>query len=52
MIVHKVAYCYEHKKSNYTYVLAKVGFKSSSSVTGSVEGVWSPDSTKNYTIVN
>lgn len=45
-------YCYEHKKSNYTYVLAKVGFKSSSSVTGSVEGVWSPDSTKNYTIVN
>lgn len=45
-------YCYEHKKSNYTYVLAKVGFKSNSSTTGDVKGYWSPDSTKNYTIVN
>lgn len=45
-------YCYEHKKSNYTYVLAKVGFKSNSSATGYVKGYWSPDSTRNYTIVN
>ncbi|HIT89643.1 MAG TPA: hypothetical protein IAC41_04395 [Candidatus Merdenecus merdavium] len=45
-------YCYENKKSNYTYVLAQVSFRSNSSTTGSVKGVWSPDSTKNYTIVN
>lgn len=43
---------YEHKKSNYTYVLARVGFRSGSSSKGYVVGVWSPDSTKNYTIVN
>lgn len=45
-------YCYENKKSNYTYVLAQVRFRSNSSTTGAVTGVWSPDSTKNYTIVN
>lgn len=45
-------YCYENRQPNYTYVLAKVRFRSNSSTTGAVKGVWSPDSTKNYTIVN
>lgn len=45
-------YCYEHKKSNYTYVLVRLKLRSGSSSTGWVEGVWSPDSTKNYTVVN
>lgn len=45
-------YIYENKKSNYTYVLATIGFRSNSSKTGYVEGVWSPDSTRNYTVVN
>lgn len=45
-------YCYENRQSNYTYVLAKVRFRSNSSATGAVKGVWSPDSTKNYTVVN
>ena len=45
-------YCYEHRAPNHTYVLAKVRFRSSSSITGYVQGVWSPDSTRNYTIVN
>lgn len=45
-------YCYEHRKPNYTYVLATVKFRSNSAATGAVEGVWSPDSTRNYTVVN
>lgn len=46
-------YIYENRNKAYTYVLAKVGFRSSSSVIpGTVIGVWSPDSTRNYTIVN
>lgn len=44
--------CYEHKEEGASTVLTKVGFRSGSSVTGTVKGVWSPDSTKNYTIVN
>lgn len=45
-------YCYENRKSNYTYVLTQVRFRSNASTTGTVTGVWSPDSTKNYTVVN
>ena len=44
--------CYEHKADGESTVLAKVGFRSASSLTGKVKGVWSPDSTKNYTVVN
>lgn len=46
-------YCYENRKPNFTYVLTKVGFRSSSSsISGPVEGVWSPDSSREYTVVN
>lgn len=46
-------YIYEHRNTRYAVVPAKVGFRSNSSVVpGTVIGVWSPDSTRNYTIVN
>ncbi len=32
-------YCYENRNSNYTYVLAKLKFRSGSSATGTVAGV-------------
>ena len=44
--------CYEHWATGKSTVLAKVGFRSGSSLTGKVVGVWSPDSTRNYTVVN
>ena len=43
---------YENRKSGYSSVTAKLGLRSNSSKTGYVEGVWSPDSTRNYTVVN
>lgn len=45
-------YCYENRAIGHTYVSTMLGLRSSSSITGYVEGVWSPDSTKNYTVVN
>ncbi|MBD5134520.1 MAG: hypothetical protein HDT39_00945 [Lachnospiraceae bacterium] len=43
-------FIYENRGASNTYVLAKLRFKSSAS--GTIKGVWSPDSTRNYTVVN
>lgn len=45
-------YIYEFRIPDTPTVLAKIGFRSNSSKTGYVSGVWSPDSTRNYTVVN
>lgn len=45
-------YCYEHRKANCSYVLVQIGLRSNSASKGGVQGVWSPDSTRNYTVVN
>lgn len=43
-------YAYENRGANNTYVSVKL--KVSTDKSGTIEGKWSPDSTKNYTIVN
>lgn len=43
-------YAYENRGANNTYVLVKL--KVSTADSGTISGVWSPDSTQNYTVVN
>lgn len=43
--------CFEHRPTGAQTVLVRLGLKSEDSA-GYVYGVWSPDSSKNYTIVN
>lgn len=45
-------FCYEHKTGGISYVMTKLKIKSGSVQTGLIGGVWSPDSTRNYTVVN
>lgn len=45
-------YCYERRTSGAATVKVRLQLKSGSALTGTVKGVWSPDSTKSYTVVN
>lgn len=46
------SYVYERRGKNHTYLLCKVGIRSGNSKSGDFSADWSPDSTKNYTVVN
>lgn len=45
-------YCFERRTSGAQFVSVKPKFKSTSAVTGTLKADWSPDSTRNYTVVN
>lgn len=45
-------YVFEHRAAGAKTVACKLKLRSNSNTAGEVSGVWSPDSTKNYTVVN
>lgn len=45
-------YVYENRKSGYNTVDCMIKLRSGSQTAGDVTGYWSPDSTRNYTVVN
>lgn len=45
-------YVFEHRAAGAKTVACKLKLRSNSNTAGKVSGVWSPDSTKNYTVVN
>lgn len=45
-------YVYEHRKAGNNKVGCMLKLRSNTKTAGEVNGYWSPDSTKNYTVVN